>query len=213
MTKMNSKDMVKKMVKAFGVDALLEMAKLADSEIKREEAKYTRLISPYEYTISGHKEGKPQFPEWVDEILTSISEDMGIPVISKGSGDSKNLAITNKGFAQYIIYACNDDGETLRDILEVLAACPAWCKGVGFSRLRMELVFHMLVLHRSSREMIKQELIKFLGKYDQTTLRVLAALDDDYRGVLNREIQMIAYTEKNVISKIDDEKPKFEYAA
>jgi len=208
---MNNKDMMKKLVKAHGVDAVVMLAKHVEKEIQQEEAKWSSLISLYEYGAAGHRKAI-EYPEWVDEILDRVTTEMGVDVVAHGSGKVKNLAITSKDFARYVIYTTNDDGEIFRDIIEVLLACPAWCKGYGITRFRMELVFHMLVLHRNAKGQVKTELKTLLSKYDQTSLKVLAALDDDYRGVLNREIQMIAYVEKQIIPVIG-EKAKFNFAA
>ncbi len=203
---MNNNNMkaMMEMVKLYGLDDVIAAVKEADNKVRIMEAKWDNLISPYEYSIAGHVGKKPVFPEWVSKVFDTVTKEMNVNVSKWGDGKAKNLAITNVDFAKYIIYTTNDNGDTFRSVLEVLLACPAWCKGYGITRFRMELVAHMLILH-GNNDTVKRELKKFLGKYDQTTVKVLAALDDNYRGILNREIQMISYTEKRLLPVIGDE--------
>lgn len=207
---MTNSEMMKKMVKEYGSDAVMEMVRLIEKEIKADEAKYTRILSLYDYAGAGRT--GYEFPDWVNETLGKVATEVGVAIKTRGDGNTANLAITHANFARYIVYTCNDDGQTLRDVIDILTAAPAWCKGRGLTRMRMELVFHILVLHRGQRERVKEELVKLLNKYDQTSLKVFANADDQYRYVLKHEIQMIAYAERYVCNAIN-EPTRFEYAA
>lgn len=206
---MTNKEAMRKMIKMYGVDAVVEYAKMAQAEIAREEEKYKSIISPYEYGV-GRK--SISFPDWVDEVFDSVVDELGISVTKKGSGDSCNMAITNQKFAKYVIYTCNDDGETLKEIIKVLRSAPAWCKGHGLTRSRMELVFHILVLHKKHTDEIVAELQKFLNKYEPVALKVFANADEAFHNTLNHEAQMIAFTERHICRHIA-ESAKFVYAA
>lgn len=210
---MTNRETMKKLVKQYGMDAIVELAKQMEDEIRIEEAKYTTLINPYEYSDAGRSTNKNkniEYPAWVEETFNNIIKEMNIAVSKKGSGDSHNMAITHKNFAKYIVYTCNDDGETLKNVIKVLRSAPAWCRGYGLTRPRMELVFHILVLHRNYTNEIITELSKFLNKYDPTALKVFANADDAFRHTLNHEIQMIAFTERHICDVIMEE-TKFEY--
>ena len=105
-------------------------------------------------------------------------------------------------FGKYVVMTCNDDGKTLMDIINILLAAPAWCLGYGITQKRMELVFHILVLHKENREEIIREMKIFLNKYDPVALKVYANADDAYRHTLNYDAKMIAYTEKHICEVI-----------
>lgn len=208
---MTNKEAMEKMVNQYGIDAIMEMAKAAEAEIRKKEAKYTTIISPYEYSGAGRVKGI-EFPDWVNETFDTIVSEMGVAVYKRGSGDTRNMAITMDRFAKYIVYTCNDDGETLRNVIDILRSAPAWCKGRGMTRARMELVFHMLVLHRDQKDDVIKSVKNILNKYDPTSLMVFANADDDFRHVLNHEIQMIAFVEKHVCEQIV-ENTKFKFTA
>jgi len=199
---MTNKEMMKKMVKEFGFDAVAKMVEAAQREIKQDEEKYKYIISPYEYGVGRNrtKEGSVSFPEWVNDILHEI----GYEIWEKGSGESRDMKITHENFAKYIIYTCNDDGKMLRDVLDILTSAPAWCKGRGMTRARMELVFHILVLHREKRDDVIREMKKLINKYDPVTLKVFANADNDYRHTLNYDCKMIAFAEKQICKAIGD---------
>ena len=206
---MINKEAMKKMVKMYGIDTVLEYAKMAQAEIAREEEKYKSIISPYEYGESGRT--RLTFPDWVEETFDDVVNELGISTNKKGSGNSRNMAITNQKFAKYVIYTCNDEGKTLRKMIEVLRSAPAWCKGRGFTRARMELVFHILVLHKEHTDKIVNELKRFLNKYDPMALQVFANADEAFHNTLNHEVQMIAFTERH-ICKCIAENTKFVFA-
>lgn len=205
---MNNKDMMKKLVKEFGFDAVKELAARMQEEIKREEQQYKNIIPLSRYGCANGK--TVEFPDWVIETVDRVVSELGITITKKGDGNSQNLAVTNEQFARYIAYTCNDDGRTLRTVLEILMSAPAWCKGYGMTRSRMELVFHILVLHKDAR--VASELKSFLAKYDPTALKVFANADEAFRHTLNHECQMIAFTEREVCKAIEDT-VKFNYAA
>ena len=208
---MTNTEMIKKMVKQYGLNAILDMARISQSEIEKEEASYRHIISPMKYSNSGRKaDDKISFPKWVDETFQSVLAETGVISTKKGDGKSTSLTVTREDFAKYVIQTCNDDGETLRNIIKILLSAPAWSMGYGMTRSRMELVFHILVLHRNNTKIVIKELEKFLNKYDPTALKVYANGDDAFRHTLNHEIQMIAYTERYICGVINDE-VKFEY--
>ena len=209
---MTNMEMIKKLVKNMGAENIFEAIKAAEEEIRREEAKWTTLIHPYEYSSAGHVGSKkPEFPEWVTETFDSVvAECSGIRLREHGDGSSKDLAITNKNFAKYIVWSCNDDGKTLRDVIEVLTAAPDWCKGRGLTKQNMELVAHMLILHRNHTDAVKAELKRILNREDQISLKVHANDDDDFRHVLNYEIKKIAFVEKLLCGSVV-EVAKFRY--
>lgn len=204
---MTNKDMMKKLVKEYGFDAVKELAARMQEEIKREEQQYKSIIPTSRYGANGKT---VEFPDWVKETVDRVVSELGITITKKGDGNSQNRAVTNEQFAQYIVYTCNDDGRTLRTVLEILLSAPAWCKGYGMTRSRMELVFHILVLHKDAR--VASELKSFLAKYDPTALKVFANADEAFRHTLNHECQMIAFTEREVCKAIEDT-VKFNYAA
>lgn len=212
---MTNKEIVKQMVKVFGFDSVMEMVETVRDEIREEEKKYQRIISPYEYSSTGRQGDREKivYPNWVEETYNKILSQTGIGCVTYGSGGSRGLKITYPSFAKYVIYTCNDNGITLTDILEVLMATPAWSMGHGITRARMELIFHILVLHKGNRSAVKEELKKLLNKYDPVALKVFANADDDYRHTLNYEAKMIAFAEKKVLENIREEKPRFEVVA
>ena len=203
MNNMNN-DMMRKMVKEMGFEAVQELALAMEKQIQREEQSYRNIIpvSHYGKTV--------EFPDWVTETVNRITSEVGTTITKKGDGNSRNLTVTNEQFARYIVYTCNDDGETLRNVLSVLMAAPAWSKGHGMTRARMELVFHILVLHRSNTDDVVMEMKNFLNKYDPTALKVFANADEAFRHTLNHEIQMIAYTERYICGILNEE-TRFEY--
>lgn len=204
---MNNKDMMKKLVKEFGFDAVKELAARMQEEIKREEQQYKSIIPTSRYGDNGKT---VEFPDWVTETVKRVVSELGTSITKKGDGNSQNLTVTNGQFAKYIVYTCNDDGKTLKTILEILLSAPAWCKGYGMTRSRMELVFHILVLHKDAR--VASELKSFLAKYDPTALKVFANEDEAFRHTLNHECQMIAFTEREICKAIGDSM-RFNYAA
>lgn len=212
---MMNKEAMKKMVKNFGVAEVIEFAKQVNEEIRKEEAKYTTMISMYDYSSAGRNKNRTKsivFPDWVTKTLDNIIKETGIKIYKKGSGDKRSMAITNEDFAKYVIYTCDDGGKTLRNIIEILMSAPAWCKGMGLTRSRMELVFHVLVLHREHTEDVARILRKLLKKYDPASLKVTANASKKFRYVLNHEIQMIGFAERYVCKRIAD-KRKFKIAA
>jgi len=206
---MNNKDMMKKLVKEFGFDAVQELAARMQEEIKREEQQYKSIIPTSRYGANGKT---VEFPDWVKETVDRVVSELGITITKRGDGNSRTLTVTNEQFAKYIVYTCNDDGKTLRDVIDILTSAPAWCTGYGITRFRMELVFHILVLHKGKREEVIGELKRFLNKTDQVSLKVHANDDDTFRHTLNYECKMIAFTEKTVCKAIEDT-VRFEYAA
>lgn len=207
MTNINN-DMMRKMVKEMGFEAVQELALAMEQQIKREEKSYRNIIPVSHY---GCNNGKTiEFPDWVTETVNMIVSEVGTTITKKGDGNSRNLTVTNEQFARYIAYTCNDDGKTLKNVLEILMAAPAWSKGHGMTRARMELVFHILVLHRSHTDEVVREMKKFLNKYDPISLKVFANADEAFRHTLNHEIQMIAYTERYICGLVNEE-TQFEY--
>lgn len=212
---MTNKEAMKQMVKVFGFDSVMEMVETVRDEIREEEKKYQRIISPYEYSSTGRQGDREKivYPSWVEETYNKILSQTGIGCHTYGSGGSRGLKITYPSFAKYVIYTCNDNGITLSNILEVLMAAPAWCNGYGITRSRMELVFHILVLHRENTGAVKEELKKLLNKYDPVALKVFANADDAYRHTLSYDAKMIAFAEKKVCENIAEAKPRFEVVA
>lgn len=206
MMNMNN-DMMRKMVKEMGFEAVQKLAAKMEKQIQKEEESYRNIISASQYKYNN---GIVEFPDWVTETLNRVVSDLNVSITNKGDGNSRNLTVTNEQFARYIVYTCNDDGETLKNVLEILMAAPAWSKGHGMTRARMELVFHILVLHRSHADEVVAEMKKFLNKYDPTALKVFANADEAFRHTLNHEIQMIAYTERYICGLLNEE-TKFEY--
>lgn len=213
---MTNKETVKQMVKVFGFNSVMEMVETVRDEIREEEKKYQRMISPYEYSSTGRQGNASKeivFPDWVNETFDRVVRQTGVGIFKWGSRETRSMKITHPLFAKYVIYTCNDNGITLTDILEVLMAAPAWSMGHGITRARMELAFHILVLHKGNRPAVKEELKKLLNKYDPIALKVFANADDDYRHTLNYEAKMIAFAEKKVLENIREEKPRFEVVA
>ena len=213
---MMNKEAMKNMVKSFGVAEVIKFAKQVNEEIrKEEETKYTMIISKYDYSSVGRNKNKTKsmvYPDWVTKTLNRITKEMNIKICKKGSGEKRSMAITNEDFAKYVIYTCDDGGDTLRNIIEILMSAPAWCKGMGLTRPRMELVFHVLVLHKEYTEEVIRILRKLLNKYDPTSLKVTANASKKFRYVLNHEIQMIGFAERYVCKRIAD-KRKFKIVA
>lgn len=191
----NNTAAIKRMILDFGIDPV----ELAES-MKQDQQREWKSILP----ASRYANGKV-YPEWVEETLTAVSKETGVDVIRHGSGKPKSLCVTNEDFAKYIIYTCNDKGSTLCDVIDCLLSAPAWCGGYGMTRFRMELVFHILVLHRDQRETVKSEIKRILNMYDPVALKVFANADDAFRNTLNHEMQMIAFTERKVCSVISEE--------
>lgn len=212
---MTNKEQMKKLVKILGLDSVMEMAEAAQKEIREEEEKYKRIISPHEYSNAGRQGDREKitYPNWVEEAYNKVLSQTGIGCHTYGSGGSRGLKITYPSFAKYVIYTCNDNGITLSNILEVLSSAPAWCTGQGITRSRMELVFHILVLHRENTGAVKEELKKLLNKYDPVALKVFANADDAYRHTLSYDAKMIAFAEKKVCENIAEAKPRFEFVA
>lgn len=206
-TMMNNNDMVKKMVKEMGLTALFDLATEMESEIKKEEQSYKTIIPTSRYGSNGKQ---VEFPDWVTETVHRVVSEIGTSITHRGDGDACSLTVTNECFAKYIVYTCNDEGKTLRNVLEILLSAPAWSTGHGMTRARMELVFHILVLHKGYTETVVREMKSFLQKYDPTALKVFANADEAFRHTLNHEIQMIAYTERHICNLLNEE-AKFEY--
>jgi len=202
---MTNKEMVKQMVKVFGFNSVMEMVEAVRDEIREEDKKYAQIICPYEYSNVGRQNNKDKiiYPDWVNETFDRVVKQTGVSVYEYGSNGTRSLHITHSMFAKYIIYAANDNGITFNDVLEILMAAPAWCRGQGITRQRMELVFHLLMLHRDNRGKVKTELKVLLNKYDPVALKVFANADDDYRHTLNYEAKMIAFAEKKICEVIN----------
>lgn len=194
----------KELIKQYGIEEVENLIAKANEEIVQEEAIYTRLIPESRYYDT--QNGKEiDFPDWVNDAFDKIVSETGIAVYHMGSGEKRGMAITCVHFAKYIIYAAGDKGNTLRDVIEVLTAAPSWCRGYGLTTKRMELVFHLLILHKADREQVKQELKVLLNKYDPLALKVFANADDAYRHTLNYEAKMIAFAEKKICEVINAE--------
>ena len=205
---MTTNDIMRKLVKEMGFEAVQEMAAKMEKQLQKEEQSYRSIIPVSQY---GFNNGKTvEFPDWVTETVNRVISDVGVAITKKGDGNSRNLTVTNEQFARYIVYTCNDDGVTLKNVLEILMAAPAWSKGHGMTRARMEMVFHILVLHRSNTDEVVREMKKFLNKYDPTALKVFANADEAFRHTLNHEIQMIAFTERYICGLVNEE-TQFEY--
>ena len=203
-----TKEMVKKMMKVFGFNSVMEMVETVRDEIVEEEKKYTKIIPPYEYGSSGYPADDPiVYPDWVNKTLDEVTEKSGIKVHQKG--ESREMRIMNPHFAKYVILTCDDNGITLQDILEILTSAPAWCKGHGITRAKMELVFHILVLHRENRTQVKEELKKLVNKYDPISLKVYANGDEAFRYTLSHEAKTIAFAERAICNNVNA-KPRFE---
>ena len=199
-------EMMKQLVKEIGVDGVEALVKRAEARIKKEEESYKKIISQ-----SHWKSKYITFPEWTEDVVDHVTTELGTKVVAYGSGNMKNLSVTCRQFAKYIVYTCNDDGETLKNVLEILLSAPAWCKGYGMTRARMELVFHILVLHKVNG--VVDEMKRFLNEYDPTSLKVYAHDDEAFRHVLSNEVQMIAYTERYICNAIGNEEVKFNFVA
>ena len=212
---MTNKETVKRMVKVFGFESVMEMVEAVRDEIREEEKMYKNVISPYHYCGIGRQGSHQQieYPEWVNETFDKVCKQTGVATFEMGSNGIRSMKITHSLFAKWVIYTCNDNGITLNDILEILMSAPAWSTGYGITRFRMELVFHILVLHNGNRSAVKEELKKLLRKYDPISLKVFANADDEYRYTLNYEAKMIAFAEKKVLTNIHEEKPRFEVVA
>ena len=198
---MTNKEMMKQMVKNFGFEAVMDLAEMMQREIQEEEEKYKSVIPVSAYIQTNGK--KIEFPKWVDDVLADVCEKSGVRIHKKNDRTPKNMTITCEDFAKFIIFTCNDNGITLMDIIEILKSAPAWHTGHGITRLRMEIVFHALVLHNKQRGNVKKELIEFLRRVDQKSLMVYA--NDEYRHVLNHDAQMMAYVERYICSVINED--------
>lgn len=199
---MTNKEMMNKMVAIYGFEAVVSMAETVAEEIKKNEEKYKYSIPKHEYAGANGK--KPVYPAWVDETLEAVTYKLGTRVVRRGSGESRSYAITNGDFAKWIINNCNDDGITLMNIIEILSVSPAWSKGRGFTQAHMELVFHILVLHKGNLSAVKEELKSILKKEDPNAMRVHANDDDDFRGTLDYDAKMTLYAEKHICEKLNE---------
>ena len=191
---MTNRETVKQMVKVFGFDSVMEMVEAVRDEIRAEEEKLKKVITNGAW--------KREYPEWVNETFERVTREMGVRVSVYGAYERRSMAITCPDFAKYIIFEGNDQGILLKDVLSVLLAAPAWSMGRGMTRKRMEIVFHILALHRDDREKVKAELIRVLNEYDPVALKVFANADDSYRHTLNYDAKMIAFTEKEICESI-----------
>lgn len=201
------------LIREHGTVAVLAFIKKGmESETKPEEIKkqemcpvFTGIINPIHYGGTNEYQ-KREFDRHVlpktEKILEYASKMHDLDLSSYGeSGDMK---IRHIRFAEWIIQKSGE--EMFRDILEILSDCPDWIKGRGISRFKMELLFHVLILHKDQREQVKMELKKFLRNYDQESLKVTANQDDEFRNTLSYESKMIAFTEKKICEKLNLER-------
>lgn len=195
---MTNYEMIKKIAKNASIETVKELLEKATEEIRKEEESYKTMIPASKYAQTT---GKFEYPAWVDETLQEVTNKMGISIYRYGDCTHRSMKITRDDFAKYIIYTCNDNGIMLQNVIEVLTAAPAWCTGRGITRSRMELVFHILVLHKENLSETKDELKKLLRRNDPTSLKVFANADDDFRNVLDYDAKMISFAEKKVCEK------------
>lgn len=192
---------IKIMVKNNGFDSMMAMLAEAKVAVEKEEEGYKEMISPKEYGGVGVGSGI-SFPDWVEETFKDVIEKTGIGVWEfKGNSGSRAMSITHSNFAKYVIQT-SGNGIMLENIIEILTSAPAWCGGRGLTRQRMEMVFHILVLHKEDLTAVKDELKKLLRRYDPVALKVFANDDDDFRHTLNYEAKMISFAEKKVCERI-----------
>ena len=207
---MTNYELIKKIAKNESIETIRELLEKATAEINAEEEKYKKLLPVWEYGCEMYEGVNKKYPEWVNETFDKILKETGLRVVRRGEG-RRYMAITNPSMAKYIIYDREDEGKTLLDVIEVLLSAPSWCGNFGLSRSRMEMVFHILVLHKENRKEAKAELKRLLQRYDPTSLKVLANEDEAFRGTLNCESQMIMFVERE-ICKVLGEETKFRAA-
>lgn len=147
-------------------------------------------------------------PEEINDILRGLATELHLDI--NWYGFQGNRTITHARFAEFILM--ETDRDTLKDVLYTLSQCYSWIRGRGISRFKMEMVFHVLMLHQGEKEDVKRELIKILNNYDQESLKVTANQDDDFRNTLSYEAKMIAWVEKQVCEALSLER-KFDAAA
>lgn len=201
---------IDRLIREHGTVAILAYIKKGmESESKPEEIKkqeispvFTGLVNPIHYGGTNEYQ-KREFDRHVlpktEKILEYASKMHDLDLSSYGeSGDMK---IRHIRFAEWIIQKFGE--QMFRDILEILSESPDWIKGRGISRFKMELLFHVLVLHKDERELVKRELKRFLRNYDMESLKVSSNQDDEFRNTLSYESKMIAFTEKKICEKLN----------
>ena len=199
---MTNYEMIKKIAKNVSIETVKELLEKATEEIRAEEESYKKMIPVSWYTpATGHFE----YPEWVEETLHEVTKKLGIAISEYGDCKARTMKITRADFARFIIYTCNDNGIMLSNVIEVLMSAPSWSSGHGMTQSRMEFAFHILVLHKDNLSAAKEELKKFIQKYDPTSLQVFANADEAYRFTLNHKSQMIMYAEREVCKVIGSE--------
>ena len=204
---------IDRLIREHGTVAVLAyikkgMESKSESEIKKQEeipAVFTGLVNPALYGGTSDYQ-KEKFDKTVlprtKKILKYGCQMHDFSISHFGfSGD---MRIRHARFAEWVIQ--NSGEQMFLDILDILSAAPDWIKGRGISRFKMELLFHVLVLHKDQREQVKNELKKFLRNYDQESLKVTANQDDEFRNTLSYESKMIAFTEKKICEKLNLER-------
>ena len=215
----------KAFVETFGADNIMQMVfermGEVDQAIREETAKENeeiderfeeakRKISEYKYNRSYDMiDGKQvkravEFSEKTNKAFYKAIKETGVGVWDKKEGGVRAGKVTHASFAKYIIEASGNDPQILIDIINILRKA-TWEKGYGITQKKMELVYHILVLHQDRTEDVIPVLTKILKKDDHTTLKVKANQSEQYRGHLDYEEKIMMLVEDLVCEQICEE--------
>lgn len=214
---------LREMVNTFGIDNVLDlmMGRLAEvnkaiAEVVTEEedaVDATKSIPASKYQqgfdmVNGEPVFRPRhYSERTEKVFTKVLRETGTTIWAAGSGEKKCGKIGNPAFARFIIESSGNKPDILTDVITILQNS-AWDMGNGITQAKMELVYHVLALHKGRRDDVVAYLTELLKNYDFTALKVTANQRDEYRNHLNYVEKMTMFAEDYVCERIG-EKPKF----
>lgn len=193
---------LKAIIATFGLDMVLEtMKEKISSHATEKEAQ--EVIDAKEM-IPAKKWHKAYNPEYSDDIR-AITEEVvnsipGMKLKPEERAGNKAHYVNNPFFADFIVEQTGN-GELLRDILMLLKGAN-WDISYGVTRLKMEMLYHTIVLHQSRRNDVIEAIAEILRDYDLTNIRVKANEDDRYRHHLSLDEKVIMWFEDAVCEKI-----------
>lgn len=206
------------MVEAVGIDEVLStmLAHLSEinktiAEVETEEDERfneaKRTISVDKYNNVRTPEGKHRpvsFSEKTERVYLKALKTVGVVEKAYKDGTSSSGKVAHSGFAKFVVEASGNKGDTLVDIINILRDA-SWDGGRGITRQKMEMLYHVLILHRDKREEVIAILTRLLKDYDKTSLMVTANQCEEYRNHLKYEEKMTLFLEDEVCKQIGEQ--------
>lgn len=193
---------LKAIIAAFGLDVVLETMK--EKIASHATEKESQAVIDAKEMVPLKKWHKAYNPEYSDDIR-AITENVvnsipGMKLKPEERAGNKAHYVNNPFFADFIVEQTGN-GEVLRDILLLLKGAN-WDSDHGVTRLKMEMLYHTIVLHQGRHDDVIKAIAEILRDYDLTNIRVKANEDDRYRHHLDLDEKVIMWFEDTVCEKI-----------